>query len=318
MTSNIPDIQNILTGEELAVFKKLENKINLANTKAHYSLSEYTDAYRKHIKDSVSASYLDSIDLTIKYLKEILGEHSIVSNITTEDAENVIKELKKRAPKGFYVYYRNLRAVFNWGAGEYFNVNVFAKCKLPKQQINTVYITRDQLKNLVSKSVNELFKTIFQFAFYTGCRRGEIHNLRWNCIDFIEQTITIGDNDFQTKSRQQRVIPMSKTLYKILKAYSKSRKKAITKNSYVFTKSNGFRYCEDAASKYFKKMVQGLGLDENLTFHSLRHSFASHLVQSGVSLYKVQKLLGHSSIKVTERYAHLNVEALKEAVTAFD
>ena len=67
-------------------------------------------------------------------------------------------------------------------------------------------------------------------------------------------------------------------------------------------------------SKSFKRYIRQAGLNNDLKFHSLRHTYASYLVQGGVSLYVVQKLLGHSDIKTTEIYAHLSPESLQEAV----
>ncbi|MCL5028275.1 MAG: tyrosine-type recombinase/integrase [Bacteroidetes bacterium] len=63
-----------------------------------------------------------------------------------------------------------------------------------------------------------------------------------------------------------------------------------------------------------KKVCRKVGMDEKVHFHSLRHSFASTLVQKGVNLYSVKELLGHSSITTTEVYSHLNMAALHEAV----
>jgi site-specific recombinase XerD len=67
-------------------------------------------------------------------------------------------------------------------------------------------------------------------------------------------------------------------------------------------------------SKKFKKYIREVGLVEQFTFHSLRHTFASHLVQKGVSLYIVSKLLGHSDMKTTEIYAHLAPETFLDVV----
>jgi site-specific recombinase XerD len=76
----------------------------------------------------------------------------------------------------------------------------------------------------------------------------------------------------------------------------------------------GFQIGESFVSHRFKEYVRMAGLDERLHWHSLRHTFASWLVQDGVSLYAVQKLLGHSSVTVTEIYSHLQPEKLHDTV----
>ncbi len=71
---------------------------------------------------------------------------------------------------------------------------------------------------------------------------------------------------------------------------------------------------EDYASKHFKKAVRDSGLNDNIHFHTLRHSFASRLIQKGASVFVVKELLGHEDIKTTQIYSHLKTENLAEAV----
>jgi site-specific recombinase XerD len=82
---------------------------------------------------------------------------------------------------------------------------------------------------------------------------------------------------------------------------------------YVFT-LNGKKILDGWVSHAFKKAVRKAGVDSRLHFHSLRHTFATWLVQNGVGIYEVQKLLGHSSVAVTQVYAHLAPSELHGAV----
>ena len=89
-------------------------------------------------------------------------------------------------------------------------------------------------------------------------------------------------------------------------------------DAYVFLDSKGRKFRADTVSKWFKKTVRDaakeIKIDSNIHFHTLRHSFASCLVQRGISIYEVSKLLGHYDIKVTEIYAHLRSEDLRSVV----
>jgi site-specific recombinase XerD len=87
---------------------------------------------------------------------------------------------------------------------------------------------------------------------------------------------------------------------------------------HVFRKPNGYPFTADYVSKKFKQICREAQIDGSIHFHSLRHSFASALVKSGVSIYTVKELMGHSSVSVTEIYSHLQVEDLKQAVNIFN
>ena len=114
---------------------------------------------------------------------------------------------------------------------------------------------------------------------------------------------------FTTKSKRNRVVPMNEQLWHMMA----SRKE--TASCELVFHDNGRRLTKDEVSKRFKKFARGaFGQATKLHFHSLRHTFASWLVQDGVSLYEVQKLLGHSNISVTEVYSHLQPEQLHETV----
>ena len=88
----------------------------------------------------------------------------------------------------------------------------------------------------------------------------------------------------------------------------------ITSDDFVFADSRGNRLNEDYVSKKFKEYVRVVKLDDKIHFHTLRHSFASLLVQRGVSLYVVKELLGHEALSTTQIYSHLQQQNLRDAV----
>ena len=146
-------------------------------------------------------------------------------------------------------------------------------------------------------------------AALTDMRRGELLNLRWSDVDLSRRVIQIQSNaTFRTKRGKQRAIPMSDVAFNLM-----SSKAGRVTGEYVFT-TKGWKINGDHATKKLKKYVVDAKLPRGLHFHSLRHTFASWLVQSGVSLYEVQKLLGHSNIAVTQVYSHLQPEHLHDTV----
>ncbi|MCF8432717.1 MAG: site-specific integrase, partial [Melioribacteraceae bacterium] len=160
-----------------------------------------------------------------------------------------------------------------------------------------------------------LLMLLFFIAFYTGMRLGEIVNMRRNWINFEENTITIiSDYGFSSKSKKERKIPIHNNILEILVSNTNN----IQMKDFVFRKGLKNGYKKDNVSKKFKKIVRSCGLNDKIHFHSLRHSFASILVQKGISLYVVKELLGHENLSTTQVYSHLQISNLNEAIQQFD
>jgi integrase len=149
-------------------------------------------------------------------------------------------------------------------------------------------------------------------SLHTGMRAGEIFSLTWGQVDIDRGLITIVDPK-ATKTRTAFMTAPVKAMLNKLYGSGKN------KNDLVFKDRNGKRIKE--VSQSFDRAVKDLKLNEGITdwrqklvFHSLRHSYASWLVESGTDLYTVSKLIGHSTLKMTERYSHLSQNTLENAV----
>lgn len=163
--------------------------------------------------------------------------------------------------------------------------------------------TTEEIKQIL-KVLNSDWQLVVLLAYQAGLRRGEIAALTWKDIDFKNNQIYVAPN----KTEGHRFVPMAARLKKALEAAAKN-----SKSKYVVEVG------ESRQSPYFLTAYYCKITKEKLPFkcglHKLRHTFASHLVQKGVDLYRVSKLLGHSSIKMTEIYAHLAPADLKDAIT---
>ena len=89
-------------------------------------------------------------------------------------------------------------------------------------------------------------------------------------------------------------------------------------NDYIFYRIRGIKLNEDYVSKQFKKVVREASLSENIHFHTLRHSFASILIQKGASIYAVKELRGHENISTTQIYSHLQQKNLEDAIALLE
>jgi len=180
------------------------------------------------------------------------------------------------------------------------------------QENNTIvrYLDDDERRRLLKacklSKASHLYPIVI-VALTTGMRKGEILNLRWRDVDFVNGFVHIE----ASKSGKRRDIPMNKLLTETLK-YGSNK----TPNTeYIFSDEEGKPFTKLETS--FRNALKRAGI-KNFRFHDTRHTFASYLVMAGVDIYRVSKLLGHSSVRVTERYSHLSPEYGKAAVGTLD
>ena len=150
----------------------------------------------------------------------------------------------------------------------------------------------------------DYLKPILIVALHTGMRKSEILNLRWSQVDSKKRLIKVEN----TKSGKSRYININSELSCLLPSLKTKNKE----REFVFTNPVTGKPFVDL-KRAFKTACEEAGISE-LRFHDLRHTFASRLIESGVDLITVRDLLGHSTVKVTERYTHSNQELKKEAV----
>ena len=313
------NIGNIIREElkPLADFVKFLPKVYSV---AERSLSDFKTEYEKFIECNYSPKYLESVQLTFKHFLKFISPARALNTITSKEIEAFVTWLRKGAPKGYDVYFRNLKAALgkaiDWN---YISENPCKKIKLPKKQKNNPeFINELEMLQIVEKIDNPKIGNAVKFAFYTGVRLNELVNLRWRNINIKNKRLTIGDTKFMTKSKKQRVIPLHDKVLKLLEEIKPKGESRDYAKYYVFGKSRVQPYTGDCLSKKFKKALREVGIEDSIKFHSLRHSYASYLVQRGVSIYIIKDLLGHSSTTVTERYSHLNMDSLQEAVNKFN
>ena len=154
-------------------------------------------------------------------------------------------------------------------------------------------------------------KPIIICALHTGGRLSEVLNLRWEDVDQAQGVLFFDQTN--TKSGKQREIPIDGELAAVLQERRKHRFGGGEAREFVFTwQRKRIRSVKTA----FEKARDRAGLGKEVTFHTLRHTFASWYMINGGDLYRLQKYLGHSTIELTQRYAHLSKDFLK-AGTAF-
>ncbi len=191
----------------------------------------------------------------------------------------------------------------------------YGKLKEPKRADH--FMSAEETEKFLAANKEDPNYWLFVIAMNTGMRRGELAGLCWDRVDFDKGYIHItrlrdrnGLAD-RTKTRNsQRRIPMSDVVRQGLMEL-KARN---YHPEFVFCHSYGKAFDEGHIYWHFRRGQERAGLTNHYRFHDLRHTFASHFVQNGGSLYDLQKLLGHARFEETQRYAHLSNEHLAKTV----
>lgn len=207
------------------------------------------------------------------------------------------------------------KRVFNWAIRRdlFSGANPCLKVKPPKfdNRINNP-LSRKELTRLLSvldAPESKRGSLVVQFALFTGKRRGEILSLRWEDIDLENHRITLQGKN--TKGGKSQTLPISQKAWDVL-----LEAQALRVCDLVFSSQNG-PYSPYGFNSIWRRIRKKAGL--TIRFHDLRHTYASYLASSGkVDIYTLKELLGHSTIEMTQRYAHLINGALERAVCVAD
>lgn len=282
---------------------------------ASVTLIEFTEQIISFAENNRAKKTCEGVKLVCKKVLNYFPPNRRLESIQLKDAENFLDSIMKAAPKGIYNYHRTLRAMWNkamqWN---YVQANPFDQVKLKKRQIEKpVYVTEEQLDEIVKHIDSEIVKDAVVTAFYSGCRLGEIVNLTWESVNLKNALMLIGNKDFETKGRKQRIVPLHHIVKEILiRRFPKIIKR---EKHFVFCKSNGYPFTGDYFSRRFKRACRQAGIEEEIHFHSIRHGAATKMIMSGAPLPSVQKILGHADIQTTMVYTHPSIDDLREAVS---
>ena len=162
-------------------------------------------------------------------------------------------------------------------------------------------LSDSDIGKLIAGATNKLTRDLITFLIYTGCRKGEALNLKWDDVDLQNNVIAIKG----TKTKYDRYIPIHTQLKALLGGIER-----LQDCLYVFN-INGAKIGDFKRS--FHTACKNAGL-KDLHIHDLRHVFASKMVMNGTSLYITGELLGHRTTQMTKRYSHLVPETLRKAV----
>ena len=276
------------------------------------SLTQFAEEYLQYARSSFRPGTTELAQRALGHLIARTGDCMLRAVTTRQIDLFKAQRLNEASATTVSMELRSLRSMFSTAIKwDLISSNPCSQVELPRiPQTSPIYLTREEYQRLMSAIVVDWLKELVEFAVLTGMRRGEILNLRWRQVDLERKVIVVqSDPTFKGKTGKLRVVPLSERACHIL--LSKIRH---APDNYVFTFEDR-KFKGDHVIRNFRKAVRCAGLPPKLNFHSLRHTHASWLVQAGVSIYRVSKVLGHSSVEVTQKhYASLEASELHGAV----
>lgn len=242
-----------------------------------------------------------------------------ISDITEEDGMSLMSTLKKtHSAKGIKNIWIVLKGVINKARRDkYILVDPFENIKKPKpdlQQDN--FWVKMEINQFLRANKSDQLLPFFFVAVQTGMRLAELCGLKWDRIDFANNQITVTRTRDKfglketTKTKLKRFIPMTGEVRALLLALHQKNQS----NPYVFIEADGTEVKYAHIYRRFQRAQGKAGITNKIRFHDLRHSFASNYMMNGGNVFDLQKILGHTDIKMTMRYAHFTPEHLQGSI----
>ena len=267
-----------MTNEQL--IKKMKEDMKMRN------FSKYTyDSYLGKTKDIMRYYGEKKLEeVTIEELRRFLLKY--------------LKEERKLADRSINYYNSVIRFIYEVTLDKVLN-----KKQLPmRKQKKTVYkvLTKEELSTFFNVCDNFKFKTIFMLVYGSGLRIGEVANLRVEDIDSKKMRIFVREG----KGNKERYTILPKQSLEMLRTYwSKYRQNK--RRGRIFLSETGKAITVGVIREHFRKYRRKAKINEKATVHTLRHNFATDLIERGATLIQVKELMGHSNIRSTMAYVHV-------------
>ncbi len=208
----------------------------------------------------------------------------------------------------------SLRSFYNYLVDEKLvTYNYFSNIKNPKIDRKLPnYLSYNELSELLNSIKIDSFSTlrnrlIIELFYATGCRVSELVNIKLIDIDIPNKSIKI-----HGKGSKERIVYFGEYALLYLNKYLALRNKLNIDNSYLFLNDKGKTLTVSDVEVIMAKLIKNISLNKHITPHTLRHTFATHLLNNGADIKSVQELLGHSSLNTTGIYTHITSEHIKE------
>jgi integrase/recombinase XerD len=275
------------------------------------SLSENTiDAYMHDVQKlrtfAENRNNLNIDDITEAHIQEFLAD-LYDSNFDRKSQQRILSGIKS------FFSFLELENELNANPAELVE-SPKSERKLP------VFLSVDEIDRMISsidlsEPLGHRNAAIIETLYSCGLRVSEVVDLRISNVHFADEFIRVTG-----KGDKERLVPIGESAIKSMKLYLARRKlMRINKKSedIVFLNRSGNKLSRIAVFNLIKKYAKKAGISKNISPHTIRHSFATHLLENGADLRAIQQMLGHESILTTEIYTHLDQKFIKNTILAY-
>lgn len=266
----------------------------------------------KGLSKNTALSYKSDLNIFLKYLQD---KNISCQTLTHEEITNFLWHLKtdkKLKARSIYRMIESVRQYYKFLISEnIITTDPTVYLTVPKIPVNLPDILNKQEVDKLLNSINDTDdlsirnRAMLELLYATGLRVSELINIKFSDININEKFVRI-----MGKGKKERLVPFGETAKLYIKRYLKIRKDKNTETVFLTRLGKGISRVE--FWRQLKNIAVKAGLIQKVKPHTLRHSFATHLLSAGADIRFVQEMLGHSSISTTQIYTHVSKEYLKE------
>ncbi len=260
----------------------------------------------EHYSKQTIRSYTSSLKLFLEYVQKLktdkIGEKEIQNYLyhCTENKNYSFSAMKHTIASIRYLYEKVLRKP----VPSALEIDLRKPYKLP------LVLSKEEIQRIIKVTENLKHKTMLLLIYSSGLRLGELLNLKPGDIDHERMKIHVREG----KGKKDRYVMLSRKAGELLHRYYEVYKPS----DYVFEGQKGSMYSPKSVQTLFKAALKRAGIKKKATVHTLRHSFATHLLDEGTDIRYIQELLGHKRLETTQIYTHVTSYSINKITSPAD
>lgn len=261
----------------------------------------------KRYSESTIKTYTEAIRIFLQFFfKKALNEIGN-EDIITFNNDYILKNKLSASYQNQMV--NAVKLFFQTVQNRKLNIEQIHRPKKPKTLPNV--LSKEEIRTILEAHRNIKHRTMLSLIYACGLRRSELLNLKPADIDSKRGILLIK----QAKGKKDRIVPISEKTIEMLRDYYKAYKP----QRWLFEgQTKGEQYSEKSLENVLKQALQKANIKKPVSLHWLRHSYATHLLESGTDIRFIQELLGHNSSKTTQIYTHVSTKSLQKIKSPFD